>query len=173
MLHLRVDVSIGTVQHVPRGTELTVIAQTLAARVNQARSLEAVLKKDLQPGDRVLVTTRNSLYKIWVIAEGVYSVSGGWFDRQGTSPQCMGINGCTWGGSAIKQDTVAAPGLRLEFGNRVLTTPIRHVRLIRPSRAQYLGTRDQQFEGTYKLMKADQEQKEFEVAAVLSVTLRG
>ncbi len=37
----------------------------------------------------------------------------------------------TWGGSAIKQDIIAAPGLRLEFGNRVLTTPIRHVRLIR------------------------------------------
>lgn len=154
------------------GTELTVIAQTLAARVNQARSLEAVLKKDLQAGDRVLVATRNSLYTIWVLAEGVYSVSGGWFDRQGTSPQCMGINGCTWGGSAIKQDTIAALGLRLEFGNRVVTTPIRRVRLIRPA-AQYSGTRDQQFGETDKLMKADQEQKEFEVAAVLSVTLRG
>jgi hypothetical protein len=148
---------------------LTVIAQTLAARVNQARSLEAVFKKDLQPGDRVLVATRNSLYTIWVLAEGVYSVSGGWFDRQGTSPQCIGINGCTWGGSAIKQDTIAAPGLRLEFGNRVLTTPIRRVRLIRPA-AQYSGTRDHQ---SLELMKADQEQKEFEVAAVLSVTLRG
>jgi hypothetical protein len=109
---------------------LTAIAQTLAARVQEARSLETVRKKDLRAGDRVLVTTRNSLYVIWVIDEGVYRVSGGWFDRQRMSPQRMGINGCTWGGSAIKQDILAACGLRLEFGNTVLTTRIREVRVI-------------------------------------------
>ena len=56
------------------------IAQTLAARVTQARSLEKVRKKDLHAGDRLLVTTRNSVYTIWVLDEGVYWVSGGWFD---------------------------------------------------------------------------------------------
>jgi hypothetical protein len=61
----------------------------------------------------------------------VYWVSGGWFDRQRISPQRIGINGCTWGGSAIKRDIVAAAGLRLEFANSVLTTWIRQVRVIR------------------------------------------
>jgi hypothetical protein len=109
---------------------LIAIAQTLAARVEQAQSLEEVRKKDLHAGDRVLVTTRNSLYKIWVLDEGVYRLSGGWFDLQCIAPQRMGINGCTWGGSAIKQDIIAARGLRLEFGNSVRTTRIREVRVI-------------------------------------------
>jgi hypothetical protein len=107
-----------------------VIAQTLATRVKQARSLEEVRKKDLRAGDRVLVTTRNSLYKIWVLDEGVYRVSGGWFDLQCTAPQRMAIHGCTWGGSAIKQDILAACGLRLEFGNTVRTSEIREVCVI-------------------------------------------
>ena len=109
---------------------MTAIAQTLAARVEHARSLEEVRKKDLRAGDRVLVTTRNSLYTIWVLHEGVYWVSGGWFDLQRISPQRTAINGCTWGGSAIKQDILAACGLRLEFGNTVRTTRIREVRVI-------------------------------------------
>jgi hypothetical protein len=109
---------------------LIATAETLAARVKQARWLEEVRKKDLHPGDRVLVTTRNSLYTIWVLDEGMYWVSGGWFDLQCISPQRTAINGCTWGGSAIKQDILAARGLRLEFGNSVRTTRIREVRVI-------------------------------------------
>ncbi len=109
---------------------LSVNAGSLASRVRQARWLEEVRKTDLRAGDRVLVTTKNSTYTIWVLDEGVYRVSGGWFDRQNGSPQRMGINGCTWGGSAIKRDVVAARGLRLEFGNSVVTTQIRHVRVI-------------------------------------------
>ncbi len=35
------------------------------------------------------------------------------------------------GGSVIKHDIVAACGLRLEFGNRVVTSRIRAVRVIR------------------------------------------
>ena len=110
--------------------EFATNAGTLASRVSHAERLEEVRKKDLRAGDRVLVTTKNSTYVIWVLGEGVYRVSGGWFDRKFSSPQRMGINGCTWGGSAIKQDVVAARGLRLEFGNSVLTTQIRHVRVI-------------------------------------------
>jgi hypothetical protein len=109
---------------------LTTIAQTLERRVKQARSLEDVRKKDLHAGDRVLVTTRNSLYTIWVLDEDVYRVSGGWFDLQCISPQRMAINGCTWGGSAIKRDILAARGLHLEFGNTVRTTRIREIRVI-------------------------------------------
>ncbi len=109
---------------------MTAITQTLATRVKQARSLEEIRKKDLHAGDRVLVATRNSLYKIWVLDEGVYRVSGGWFDLKCIAPQRMAINGCTWGGSAIKQDILAARGLRLEFGNNVRTTRIREIRVI-------------------------------------------
>jgi hypothetical protein len=111
------------------------VAQTLSTRVEEAKSLEEIRKKDLRAGDRVLVTTRNSLYTIWVLHEDVYWVSGGWFDLQRISPQRMAINGCTWGGSAIKQDILAARGLRLEFGNTVRTTRIKEVRVI-PAEAQ-------------------------------------
>jgi hypothetical protein len=113
------------------GTELTEIAQTLEAAVEEARSLEEVRKSDLRSGDRVLVTTRNSLYTIWALNDGSYWVWGGWFERIGESPHRVTINGCTWGGSAVKQDIVAARGLRLEFGNTVLTTRIRRIRVIR------------------------------------------
>lgn len=106
------------------------IPQTLASRVEEARSLEEVRKKDLRVGDRVLVTTKNSLYTIWMLHESVYLVSGGWFDIRRISPQKTAINGCTWGGSAIKQDILAACGLHLEFGNNVRTTRIREVRII-------------------------------------------
>ena len=115
---------------------MTSILQTLEAITNHARTLEEVRKQDLRSGDRVMVTTRNSLYALWALGNGHFWVWGGWFDRQGTSPQRVRINGCTWGGSAIKQDIIAALGLRLEFGNRVLTTPIRHVRLIRAAYTQ-------------------------------------
>jgi hypothetical protein len=109
---------------------LAEIAHTLEAAVEEAESLDEVRKKDLHSGDRVLVATRNSLYTIWVLDEGVYWVSGGWFDLQGISPHRVAITGCTWGGTAIKTDIVAARGLRLQFGNTVLTTRIREVCVI-------------------------------------------
>ncbi len=46
-------------------------------------------------------------------------------DKEGLSPLRTTINGCTWGGSAIKVDIVAACGLHLEFGNRVVTSRIK------------------------------------------------
>ncbi|MFQ5817256.1 MAG: hypothetical protein ACE5H2_04770 [Terriglobia bacterium] len=99
--------------------------------VEQASCLKSIRKTDLRCGDWVLVTTKNSLYSIYALGNDLYSVSGGWFDRQGLSPATTTINGCTWGGSAIKIDIVAAPSLFLEFGNRVLTTRIQRVQLIR------------------------------------------
>jgi hypothetical protein len=90
-----------------------------------------VAKRDLEWGDRVIVTTKNSTYSICYLGDDQYAVSGGWFDRLAESPAQVTINGCTWGGSIIKQDIVAAPGLFLEFGNRVMTTRIRDVQVIR------------------------------------------
>lgn len=81
----------------------------------------------MRVGDRLLVMTCNSVYSVRAMEGGLYLVSGGWFDRKGLSPMKVTIRGCTWGGSAIKLDIVAAYGLQLEFGNRVITSPIRKV----------------------------------------------
>jgi len=106
------------------------VAYSLEALADHARSLEEVRKADLRCGDRVVVTTRNSRYTIWALGDGNYWVWGGWFDRRGVSPCRVTINGCTWGGSAIKHDVLVARGLFLEFGNRVLTTRVQNVRVI-------------------------------------------
>ena len=99
----------------------------LATLVEQTQKLKQVRKAELRMGDRVFVVTCNSIYSIQVLEGGCYLVSGGWFDRKGVSPMKTTISGCTWGGSAIKLDIVAACGLRLEFGNRVVTSMIRKV----------------------------------------------
>jgi hypothetical protein len=132
-----VDYPAEGAQHFIEEAELTGMVHTLDAAVAEARSLREVRKRDLHSGDRVLVTTRNSRYMIWVLGDGHYRVSGGWFDLHGRSPERVGINGCTWGGSAIKSDIVAANGLHLEFGNMVLTTRIREICVIR-ARAQFV-----------------------------------
>ncbi|HEY6050084.1 MAG TPA: hypothetical protein VIZ58_02480 [Thermoanaerobaculia bacterium] len=93
--------------------------------------MESVRKTDLRPGDRLIVATANSVYAIGLAEGSIYSISGGWFDREGLGPVKMSIAGCTWGGSAIHRDLVAARGLRLEFSNRVVTSTIRQVRVIR------------------------------------------
>jgi hypothetical protein len=93
--------------------------------------LPAVLRTDMRSGDWLVVRTRNSVYSLCLLEDGTYSVAGGWFDRNGTSPQRVGVNGCTFGGRAIKSDVLAAPGLFLECDNRVTTTRIRDARVLR------------------------------------------
>ena len=105
--------------------------RTLDGIAGQIDDGQSVLRGTLSYGDWIVVTTRNSTYSICVVGDDTYSVSGGWFDRQGVSPARIAVNGCTWGGSAIKHDIVAAPGLFLEFGNRVVTTRIQAVRVVR------------------------------------------
>jgi hypothetical protein len=105
--------------------------RTLDAILLQADDLEAVPKADLQFGDLVLVTTAHSTYSIHVLEDGLYLVSGGWFDRHGLSPMKTSITGCTWGGSVVKLDILAACGLHLEFGNRVVTSRIRSLQVCR------------------------------------------
>jgi hypothetical protein len=128
----RVDLPAPPAQDARRGPTVTGSGMTLERVVEKARALDdEVRKEELRVGDRLLVTTMNSRYTIWVLGDGHYWIWGGWFDRQKISPQRVSINGCTWGGSAIKRDIVAAPGLRMEFGNSVLTTRIRAVQVIR------------------------------------------
>lgn len=89
--------------------------------------LQVVHKRDLRQGDWIVVTTRNSVYSLLALGDGNYSVAGGWFDRQQRSPQRVGVNGCTFGGQALKFDVLAGPGLFLEFANQVTTTRIQKV----------------------------------------------
>ena len=105
--------------------------RTLGAIVKQTDQLAAVRKNELRFGDRVVVTTRNSTYSIHVLKNEQYAISGGWVDKEGLSPMTTNINGCTWGGSAIKVDIVAAYGLHLEFGNRVVTSRIKEFNVVR------------------------------------------
>ena len=114
-------------------SERAVPARTLGGIVRHSQQLEPVLKKDLQRGDFVVVRTRNSTYSICCLEDEVYAVSGGWFDQHGSAPLTVSVNGCTWGGSAIKSDILAACGLFLEFGNRVRTTRIQEVQVFRGS----------------------------------------
>jgi hypothetical protein len=100
---------------------------SLTTLVEHTEHLKQVRKSELRTGDRIFVVTCNSVYSIQVLEGGCYLVSGGWFDKKGASPTKTTITGCTWGGSAIKLDVVAACGLRLEFGNRVVTSTIRKV----------------------------------------------
>ena len=107
--------------------EMIRAGQTLSTLVDMSDRLRQVYKADLRSGDCLIVQTRNSLYKMEVIGDGWVEITGGWFDRKGTSPMRVRINGCTWGGSAIKPNVAAACGLCLEFGNRVVTSPIRRI----------------------------------------------
>jgi hypothetical protein len=92
---------------------------------------DAISKAELELGDRVLVATRNSLYVLQSLGQDWFVASGGWFDSHADGPVQVAVNGCTWGGTAIKHDIVAAPGLFLEFGNGVKTTRIKSARLVR------------------------------------------
>lgn len=123
-------------QMIPHRTSPADSAGSLAAQVRSADHLRQVQKADLQPGDWIFVRTIQSTYRIKFKGEGRYEVSGGWFDRKGLSPTELGIAGCTWGGSAIKIDIVAACGLRLEFANRLITSPIQKIVLFRQQNVQ-------------------------------------
>jgi len=95
--------------------------------VESSDHLKQVQKSDLHFGDVVLIHTLNSVYTVRVLQDNQYLVSGGWFDKNGLSPLKTTITGCTWGGSIIKIDIIAACGLCVEFGNRVVTSPIQKI----------------------------------------------
>lgn len=103
------------------------LGHSVSSAVQQACQLNQVRKIDLDIGDWVFIYTRNSLYLLQVIESNLFRVSGGWFERKGLSPIELKINGCTWGGSMIKMDIVAACGLCLEFSNRVVTSKIQKI----------------------------------------------
>ena len=99
----------------------------LAALVGASETLSEVCKADLRPGDCLVVHTCNSTYRMRVLRDGWFEIAGGWFDRKRKSPMRVRVNGCTWGGSILKWNVAAACGLCLEFGNRVVTSPIQRI----------------------------------------------
>jgi hypothetical protein len=105
--------------------------RTIHGILEQISLSRPVRRSDLCRGDCVLVRTENSLYSIQVLEDSIYCIRGGWFDRQSLSPVETSIAGCTWGGSAIRKDIVAACGLQVEFGNKVVTSRVQEVLVIR------------------------------------------
>ncbi len=106
-------------------------APTLDSIIRSTDRMSQVRKADLHPGDVCFVKTLNSVYRIRVGSQGKYEISGGWFSKKGLDGCTTTIAGCTWGGSVIKTDIIAACGLCVEFGNRVITSAIQKVILIR------------------------------------------
>lgn len=103
----------------------------LEQMTESAQHLKGIRRGDLRAGDRIVVSTRNSRYSLTACDDGLFLAAGGWFDRSQSVPVRIAVNGCTAGGKAIYRNLVAAPGLFLEFGNRVVTTRIQRTRLIR------------------------------------------
>ena len=95
--------------------------------VQESQTLNQIHKSNLKVGDTVILKTDNSVYLIKVMEADQYTVSGGWFDKTYSTPVTTTINGCTWGSSVIKNDIVAACGLHLEFGNKVVTSRIKKI----------------------------------------------
>jgi hypothetical protein len=104
--------------------------QNLSTLVETSDRLKQIRKVSIHEGDCLLVQTANSIYTMRALGGDSFLISGGWFDRKGKSPMKVRINGCTWGGKVIKIDVVAACGLCLEFGNRVVTSPIQKIVLL-------------------------------------------
>ena len=111
------------------------MTQSLERLASAAAVVDGVRAGDLEPGDCLVIRTRNSLYVLRVNADGTFDAEGGWFSRQDTPGTGLKVTGCTWGGSAILTRMIAAPGMFLEFGNRVRTTRISEVRHLRRAAA--------------------------------------
>jgi len=103
---------------------------SLEAITQLSDHLKEVPKRTLRPGDWVFAKTVNSIYRIRVLDDGYYEVSGGWFERRGIPATKLRIHGCTWGSRVIKSDIVAACGMSIEFSNRLITSMIETVVLI-------------------------------------------
>ena len=95
-----------------------------------AEVVGGVRRQDLEVGDRIIVSTKNSVYSLTARIDGTFEVSGGWFEREGEGAVSVEVLGCTAGGHALFTDHIAAPGLFMEFADGLRTTRIRTVRWI-------------------------------------------
>ena len=105
-------------------------AVALDGLTEAADLVDGVKRRDLDSGDRIIISTKNSVYSLTARADGLFDVSGGWFEREGEGETLAEIRGCTAGGHAIFTDHVAAKGLFMEFADGLRTTRIKSVRRI-------------------------------------------
>jgi hypothetical protein len=110
-------------------------AISLDGLTEAAELVDGVKRRDLSPGDRVIISTKNSVYALTARTGGSFDVSGGWFEREGTGAARVEVRGCTAGGHAIFTDHIAAKGLFMEFADGLRTTRIKSVRLIPVSKS--------------------------------------
>lgn len=108
---------------------------SLDVLASHASRVDAVRAGDVQPGDWLIIRTRNSTYALRANGDGTFDATGGWFSRNEQLGVGLRIAGCTLGGSVLLTRILAAPGMFLEFGNHVRTTRIHEVRLLRPETA--------------------------------------
>jgi hypothetical protein len=107
------------------------IGATLERITRSSHLLPQVRKEELSPGDWVIVRTLKSEYRLKILGNGLVHAGGGWFDRKGHAPMTIGVSGATWGGSAIMPGVFAAVGMRVEFRNRLITSPVRQIVIIK------------------------------------------
>jgi len=98
---------------------------------NEIANLPILKQCEVESGDSVLIFTENSLYQIIRLSRELNLVFGGWFDRNNLSPQIVSIRGCSCGSSIMLTNIFAACGLHLEFSNRIVTSIIKKIILIR------------------------------------------
>ena len=113
------------------GSSTDTPTRTLDRIVEHSADINGIWADDVQPGDWVVVRTKNSTYSLASQGDGVFRVAGGWFKAEGTDDRSVRIAGCTWGGAVIHTRLIAAVGMFLEFDNGVRTTRIREAQLIR------------------------------------------
>jgi len=114
-------------------TDATVVRRgvSLERLTAMSKTIEGVWKNDIELGDRVVIETRNSTYVLQALGDSLFVAHGGWFDRKERHTREVRIVGCNWGGSCVDVRLVAAPGLRLEFSNGVVTSPVQRVAVFR------------------------------------------
>ncbi|MEW6060656.1 MAG: hypothetical protein AB1600_01820 [Bacteroidota bacterium] len=106
------------------------IAASLNKITQAAHQFPEVRKNELRHGDCAIIRTVKSTYTLRVLAGGLYEASGGWFDKKGCSKMKIGVAGATWGGSAIIPAVLAACGMRIEFMNKLITSPVQKIVII-------------------------------------------
>ena len=96
------------------GEDPSALARTLDRIAAHASRIEGIREHDVTPGDWVIIKTRNSTYVLAALGNGTFRVTGGWFAASGLDQSSVRILGCTWGGSVIHTQLVAAPGMCVE-----------------------------------------------------------
>jgi len=109
----------------------TLLAPTLERITEHAHRYPQVRKDQISAGDWIIIRTAKSVYTLRALGNGLFEVRGGWFDKKGYAPMTIGVAGATWGGSAIMPKVLAACGLRVEFRNRLITSPVKRIEVWR------------------------------------------